>query len=158
MEYNKSWESLKEIGNSFFKQSNFIEAINYYEKAIEINNSIDILYSNKGTCEKCLKKYKESIKDYQTALKINPNNSKNLNRLASVFIIIGNLTEAKKIQQKVLTLEPNNLKYKEQMNIINYIINDDILLNQIIKNNNFIDAEKELWRIHLPAINVKNYI
>ena len=52
----KSWEDLKEKGNSLFKQQKYEDAINYYERAIRLNNSIEVLYSNKGTCEKCLKK------------------------------------------------------------------------------------------------------
>ena len=111
MAENKSWETLKEKGNALFKQNKYNEAIDYYERAIKINNTIEVLYSNKGTCEKCLKNYKQAIKDYKKALEINPKNTKNLNRLASVYIIVGNLGEAKIIQQKALNLEPNNSVY-----------------------------------------------
>ena len=104
MAENKSWETLKEKGNALFKQNKFNEAIDYYERAIRINNSIEVLYSNKGTCEKCLKKYKEAIRDYKKALEINPKNTKNLNRLASVYIIVGNLGEAKMTELENMAL------------------------------------------------------
>ena len=142
MSENKSWEALKEKGNALFKQNKYEEAINYYEKAIKINNSIEVLYSNKGTCEKCLKKYKEAIRDYKKALEINPKNTKNLNRLASVYIIVGNLGEAKITQQKALNFEPNNSTYKEQMTTIEKIIEDEEKMREKIEKGKVDDAEE----------------
>ena len=142
MSDNKSWEVLKEKGNALFKQNQYEEAIKYYEKALKINNSIEVLYSNKGTCEKCLKKYKESIRDYKKALEINPKNTKNLNRLASVLIIVGNLGEAKITQQKALNFEPNNSIYKEQMSTIEKIIEDEQKMKEKIDEQKFDEAEE----------------
>ena len=142
MSENKSWETLKEKGNALFKQQKYEEAINYYEKAIKINNSIEVLFSNKGTCEKCLKKYKEAIRDYKKALEINPKNTKNLNRLASVYILVGNLGEAKLTQQKALNFEPNNSAYKEQMGTIEKIIEDEQKMKEKINENKFDEAEE----------------
>ena len=142
MSENKSWETLKEKGNALFKQQKYEEAINYYEKAIKINNSIEVLFSNKGTCEKCLKKYKEAIRDYKKALEINPKNTKNLNRLASVYILVGNLGEAKLTQQKALNFEPNNSVYKEQMATIEKIIEDEEKMREKINEQKFDEAEE----------------
>ena len=142
MAENKSWETLKEKGNVLFKQQKYEEAINYYEKAIKLNNNIEVLYSNKGTCEKCLKKYKEAIRDYKKALEINPKNTKNLNRLASVYIIVGNLGEAKMTQQKALNFEPSNSVYKEQMLTIEKIIEDEEKMQEKIKEQKFDEAEE----------------
>jgi DnaJ family protein C protein 7 len=141
MSDNKSWEVLKEKGNALFKQNKYEEAINYYERAILINNTIEVLYSNKGTCEKCLKKYKEAIRDYKKALEINPKNTKNLNRLASVYIIVGNLGEAQITQQKALNFEPNNYTFKEQMNSIQKIIEDEAKMKEKINEQKWDEAE-----------------
>ena len=147
MSENKSWETLKEKGNALFKQNRYQEAISYYERAIKINDSIEVLYSNKGTCEKCLKEYKLAIKDYKKALELNPKNTKNLNRLASVYILIGNLGEAKMVQQKALNLEPNNSTYKDQMNTIEKIIEDEEKMKEKIKAEKFDDAEEICKRL-----------
>ena len=147
MSDNSSWEVLKEKGNAFFKQAKYKEAISYYEKAIKINDSIEVLYSNKGTCEKCLKEYKLAIKDYKKALEINPKNTKNLNRLASVYIIVGNLGEAKMTQQKCLNFEPNNYTYKEQMSTIEKIIEDEEKMREKIKEEKFDEAEEICKRL-----------
>ena len=147
MAENKSWETLKEKGNALFKQNKYQEAITFYERAIKINDSIEVLYSNKGTCEKCLKEYKLAIKDYKKALELNPKNTKNLNRLASVYILIGNLGEAKMVQQKALNLEPNNSTYKDQMNTIEKIIEDEEKMKEKIKAEKFDDAEEICKRL-----------
>ena len=147
MAENKSWETLKEKGNALFKQNKYQEAITFYERAIKINDSIEVLYSNKGTCEKCLKEYKLAIKDYKKALELNPKNTKNLNRLASVYILIGNLGEAKMVQQKALNLEPNNSTYKDQMNTIERIIEDEEKMKEKIKAEKFDDAEEICKRL-----------
>ena len=91
----KSWEDLKEKGNTLFKEKRYEDAIGFYNKALAINSNIEVLYSNRGTCRKCLKQYNDAIKDYKKALEINPKNTKNINRLASVYIITGNIGEAK---------------------------------------------------------------
>ena len=142
MAEDKSWETLKEKGNALFKEKKYEDAIEYYEKAIKINSSIEVLYSNKGTCEKCLKKYKEAIRDYKKALEINPKNTKNLNRLASVYIIVGNLGEAKITQERALNFEPNNSVFKEQMSTIEKVIQDEEKMREKIKEQKFDEAEE----------------
>ena len=142
MSDDKSWEALKEKGNSLFKQQKYEEAIKYYEKAIKLNNNIEVLYSNKGTCEKCLKQYRLAIRDYKKALEISPKNTKNLNRLASVYILVGELGEAKITQQKALNLEPNNSTYKSQMTTIETIIEDEAKMKEKISEEKFDEAEE----------------
>ena len=137
-----SWNDLKEIGNDYFKKKKYEEAIKYYDKAIKLNDSIEVLYSNKGTCEKMLKQYKQAINDYNKSLELNPKNAKNLHRLASVYILIGEIGQAKIIQEKALNLEPYNSTYKEQMESIVKIINDTERLNDKIKQENYGDAEE----------------
>ena len=142
MSDDKSWETLKEKGNALFKQQKYEEAIKFYEKAIKVNSNIEVLYSNKGTCEKCLKQYKLAIRDYKKALEISPKNTKNLNRLASVYVLVGEFGEAKITQQKALNLEPNNSVYKTQMSDIEKIIEDEEKMKEKISEEKFDEAEE----------------
>ena len=142
-----SWEDLKEKGNALFKQKRYEDAIAYYNKAIKLNPNQEVLYSNKGTCEKCLKEYKEAIRDYEKALEINPKNTKNMNRLASVYIIKGKIGDAKIMQEKALNLEPYNSTFKEQMTSIEKILEDEIKLEDKIKDKKFEDAEEVCKRL-----------
>ena len=142
-----SWEDLKEKGNALFKQKRYEDAIVFYNKAIKLNPNVEVLYSNKGTCEKCLKQYKESIRDYEKSLEINPKNTKNMNRLASVYIIRGQIGNAKMLQEKALNLEPNNSIFREQMTTIEKILEDEIKLEGKIKEKKFEDAEEVCKRM-----------
>ena len=142
-----SWEDLKEKGNTLFKQKRYEDAIVFYNKAIKLNPNVEVLYSNKGTCEKCLKQYKESIRDYEKSLEINPKNTKNMNRLASVYIIRGQIGNAKMLQEKALNLEPNNSIFREQMTTIEKILEDEIKLEDKIKEKKFEDAEEVCKRM-----------
>ena len=142
-----SWEDLKEKGNALFKQKRYEDAITYYNKAIKLNPNQEVLYSNKGTCEKCLKEYKEAIRDYEKALEINPKNTKNMNRLASVYIIKGKIGDAKIMQEKALNLEPYNSTFREQMTSIEKILEDEVKLEDKIKDKKFEDAEEVCKRL-----------
>ena len=144
---DKSWEALKEKGNVLFKEKRYADAIKFYEKALDINPNAEVLFSNKGTCKKCLKEYKEAIQDYKRALEINPKNTKNMNRLASVYIIKGQLGDAKILQEKTLNLEPYNSVYKEQMATIEKILEDENKLNDKINEKKFEDAEEVCKRM-----------
>ena len=118
------WESLKEKGNALFKEKRYKDAITFYQKALKINPNIEVLYSNKGTCEKCLKDYKQAVRDYQKALDINPI-----------------------IQEKALNLEPYNSTYKEQMTVIEKILEDQVKLEDKINEKKFDDAEEVCKRL-----------
>ena len=144
---DKSWEALKERGNALFKEKRYADAIKFYEKALDLNPSAEVLFSNKGTCKKCLKQYKEAIQDYKKALELNPKNTKNMNRLASVYIIKGQLGDAKILQEKALNLEPYNSTYREQMTTIEKILEDETKLNDKINEKKFEDAEEVCKRM-----------
>ena len=62
---SQNWLQLKELGNNQFKNKNYSSAIEYYTRGINMNPSEPVLYANRGTCFKCLGKYKESVKDYK---------------------------------------------------------------------------------------------
>jgi DnaJ family protein C protein 7 len=153
----KSWEDLKEKGNTLFKEKRYEDAIGFYNKALAINSNIEVLYSNRGTCRKCLKQYSDAIKDYKKALEINPKNTKNINRLASVYIITGNIGEAKILQEKALNLEPYNSTYREQMTTIEKILEDEIKLEDKIKEKKFEDAEEVCKRLIEKVSDFSNF-
>ena len=120
----------------------------YYKKAILLNDRIEVLYSNKGTCEKCLQHYNQAKLDYEKAIKINSSNAKNINRLASVYLITGDLLEAYALQKKALKFDPNNLSYKEQLDLINKMINEEEQLKNLEKTNNFNEIDKKFKELN----------
>lgn len=138
-----SWEYLKEKGNTFFREKKYEEALKYYEKAIFINDRIEVLYSNKGTCEKCLQNYSQAILDYKKAITLNPLNAKNFNRLASVYLIVGDFFEAYGMQKKAIKIDPNNTSYKEQLDTINKMIDEGEQIEELDKQNNYDEIDKK---------------
>ena len=133
----------KRTGKILFREKKYEEALQYYNKAININDNIEVLHSNKGTCLKCLQNYNEAKKEYIKALEINPNNSKNLNRLASIYLIIGDLNEAILTQRKALNIEPNNISFKQQKETINEMIFEEEQIKKLLNENKVDETEKK---------------
>ena len=149
----KSWEDLKEKGNTLFKEKRYEDAIGFYNKALAINSNIEVLYSNRGTCRKCLKQYSDAIKDYKKALEISeekfgPNEDKNTNKIYELKI--------NKIE-KALNLEPYNSTYREQMTTIEKILEDEIKLEDKIKEKKFEDAEEVCKRLIEKVSDFSNF-
>ena len=72
-------ESSIELGNIFFDQGDFTEALKYYYKALAIEpNYISVLH-NKGVALHELGNYTEAIKYYDRALTIDPKFTYSLN-------------------------------------------------------------------------------
>ena len=61
-------------GKALFVQKEYNEAIQCFNKAIELNPSYELAWNNKGTTLYMLKRYNEAIKCFDEVLKINPNN------------------------------------------------------------------------------------
>ena len=61
-------------GKALYEQKRYDEAIQCFNKAIELNPSYELAWNNKGTALYMLKRYKEAIKCFDEVLKINPNN------------------------------------------------------------------------------------
>ena len=53
----------------------FNEAIEFFNKSIEINQNDSLALYNKGICLSRLRKYEEAIKCFEKLVEINPNNS-----------------------------------------------------------------------------------
>ena len=65
-------------------------------------------------------------------IQINPKNAKTFNRLASIYLITGDLAEAYNIQQKALKLDNNTASYKEQFETIYILMKEEEQIKKII--------------------------
>ena len=144
---SEDWESLKEKGNIFFKSKNCERAIDLYNEAIKLAPDQEVLYSNKGTCLKCLGRLKEAIKDYKTSLELNPKNVKNLKRLASVYVLIGNYGEAQIIYEKCVSLEPRDPIHKNDIDKVKRLIQDYDSIDEYEKKENWERVEEICSRL-----------
>lgn len=127
---SEKWLQMKELGNAQFKNQNYKLAADYYSKGIEYNSSEPALFANRGTCLKLLGKYKESLNDYKKAVQLGPKNTKNMKKLSSVYVILGNFGEAQILLQKCCNLEPEDSSHSYELNKVKKMVEDYEKINE----------------------------
>ncbi len=125
------------LGLAYKELEKFTESINNYQKAIKINPGYAEAYNNLGVTFKQLGELNESFNNYQKAIKINPEYAEAYNNLGNDAILnykkaiklnanfpeaysnlgnllkeIGEVEEAEKYENKLLSLRPNDIEYK----------------------------------------------
>ncbi|CAK58586.1 unnamed protein product (macronuclear) [Paramecium tetraurelia] len=116
-------EDHKNRGNDYFKRSQYSNAAEEYEKAIELCPNEPNYYGNRAACFLQMKKYKKCLKDCEKALSLDPNNAKFLRRKALSLQHLGLLTEAKPIFGQIVSLDNSEQSIKEHKQINELIYN-----------------------------------
>ena len=128
METAVSW---KEKGNKFVQEKQYLEALNCYTKAIELDANDPILYSNRSAMYFNLKYFDNAILDAEMAITLRP-------------------TYGKAYLRKGNALESQN-KYKEALDTY------ELGLKQDPDNEQLIDAQKKLKELmEKPQDNIIN--
>ena len=140
---SEKWLQMKELGNVQFKQNNYTGAADYYTRGIQLNSSEPALYANRGTCMKLLGKYKESINDYNKAVQLNPKNTKNLKKLSSVYIILGDFGHAQLLLEKCCNLEPSDSSFTYELSKVKKMVEDFEKINEKYKEKKWEDVEEK---------------
>ena len=83
------------------------EAIDYYDRAIELNLNNAGAYNNRGVAKKELRQYQEAIVDYNKAIELNPNNKEAYNNRGNAKNELRQHQEAIDDFDKVIELDPN---------------------------------------------------
>ena len=107
-----------------------------------MNSNQETLYGNRSQCYKAIGKLKLAKLDLNKALDINPKNTKNLKRLATVNTMTGNLGEAEQLYQKCVNLEPRDLSHSTDLNKVRSLINDWESLCENFEKENFVKCEE----------------
>ncbi|RNA17139.1 Small glutamine-rich tetratricopeptide repeat-containing alpha [Brachionus plicatilis] len=113
----------KTEGNELMKQEKFNEALEQYNKAIEIDKSNAVYYCNRAAAYSKLSDFNSSIEDCKNALKIDPSYGKAWGRLGKFILGLALLSnnqneEAYEAYNKAIQLEPNNEGYKQNLKIV----------------------------------------
>lgn len=132
-------DKFKNEGNELMKQEKYKEALDFYNKAIEIDKNNAVYYCNRAAAHSKLNDFTNSIEDCKNALKIDPSYSKAWGRLGwdalhSSFNLLWFLTrfffsrlallsnnqneEAYEAYGKAIQLEPTNEGYKQNLKIV----------------------------------------
>jgi tetratricopeptide (TPR) repeat protein len=85
----------------FYKAENYIDSLEYYSKAAEIEPSCTSLYVHQGHCLRKLKRYGEALASYEYARKMDPQLLDAYHGICQVYISIGKYTEAENILKEV---------------------------------------------------------
>lgn len=153
----------KELGNEFYKQKKFEEALTHYNKAIELDNSNISFYMNRAACYFESGNYAESVEDCQKAVEVGRRKFADFKIIARAYLRMGNayakmdnLEEAIKALKESLTehRNPDTLKRLQEIEKIKKkkdeeaYINPELSLeakakgNEAFKNHLFPDAVK----------------
>ncbi|CAH3190861.1 unnamed protein product [Porites evermanni] len=103
----------KEKGNEAFQSGNYMEALAYYCRSIEMNPRATAVYNNRALAEIKLEKFQEAVDDCNRVLSAEPNNVKAYLRRSIAQRSQGLCEEATADLYKVLAIEPNNKRAKE---------------------------------------------
>ena len=101
-------ESLLQKGINAVLDSQFEEAIIYFDKILESDPQNVKALQNKGVALGNLERHSEAIYHFDKVLEIDPNNTDALNNIGAVFINLANYGYALPYFDRVLELDPEN--------------------------------------------------
>lgn len=99
---------LKEKGNAALSMGRYEEAVEHYTKAIALDPSNHVLFSNRSAAHAKSENYSAALEDANQTVKLNPSWSKGYSRKGSALAYLGKLDEAMAAYEKGLELEPGN--------------------------------------------------
>ncbi|MCL7033852.1 hypothetical protein MKW94_028855 [Papaver nudicaule] len=105
--------SEKELGNEYFKQKKFNEAIDCYSRSIALSPSA-VAYANRAMAYLRIKRYAEAENDCSEALNLDDRYIKAYSRRATARKELGKLKASIEDSEFALRLEPNNQEVKKQ--------------------------------------------
>jgi tetratricopeptide (TPR) repeat protein len=79
---------------------------NNHQKDILVAQIPD-LYMNRARTLACVRRFKEAILDYQSALNLDPESGEAYTNLGNAYLALGNNTEALRCHKKAIVLSPN---------------------------------------------------
>jgi len=99
-------------GDTFFDLGKFEEAIQNYDKAIELDSNVNsIYYYNRGNAYFSLGKFENAIQDYNKAIDLNPNDDLSYNNRGNAYFSLGKFEDAIQDYNKAIDLNPNDASY-----------------------------------------------
>ncbi|KAK7198463.1 stress-induced protein sti1 [Novymonas esmeraldas] len=99
---------LKSKGNEEFSAGRYVEAVNYFSKAIQLDSQNNVLYSNRSACFAALHKYKDALDDADKCISIKPDWAKGHVRRGAALHGMRRFDDAIVAYQKGLQFDPVN--------------------------------------------------
>ncbi|CAG8522981.1 11639_t:CDS:2, partial [Scutellospora calospora] len=133
-------DEYKNLGNKAFSAKEYEEAIELFSKAIDLDPSNHVLYSNRSASYASLKKYDKALEDASKTVELKSDWAKGYNRKGAALHGLGKLDEARETYKEGLKIEPDNAQLKKALEDLEHadkyqsmdsqfkIFNDDALV------------------------------
>ncbi|PIN10064.1 hypothetical protein CDL12_17355 [Handroanthus impetiginosus] len=118
--------SEKELGNEFFKQKKFMEAIECYSRSIALSPTA-VAYANRAMAYIKIKRFQEAEDDCTEALNLDDRYIKAYSRRSTARKELGKLKESFDDAEFALRLEPKNQEIKKQYGESKSLLEKEIL-------------------------------
>ncbi|MFQ6050729.1 MAG: tetratricopeptide repeat protein [Candidatus Hydrothermarchaeota archaeon] len=99
---------LYERGMSFFKLGEYENAIEFFDRALEIDSNFKLALNNKGACLIMLGRFDEAVKCYNQLLELSPDHVLALSNKGFCLTKLGKYEEAIELFDRILEIDPNN--------------------------------------------------
>merc|ERR1712080_124623 len=110
-------EVLKTEGNNLMRTEKFVEALEMYSKAIQLDGSNPVFYCNRAAAHSKMNNHHLAIEDCHRAIDMDPSYSKAYGRMGLAHSSLEKHREAVENFKKALELEPDNESYKSNLQI-----------------------------------------
>ncbi|WFD36994.1 Small glutamine-rich tetratricopeptide repeat-containing protein 2 [Malassezia cuniculi] len=101
-------EALKNEGNKFMSSKDYGAALDAYTKAIELNPTSPVFYSNRAAAYSQIGQHEEAIADARKAAEIDPKFGKAYSRLGHALFASGRYSEAVEAYEQGLEVDPES--------------------------------------------------
>jgi tetratricopeptide (TPR) repeat protein len=151
--------NLSKNANTLYQLKSYQEAINYYNKSLEINPEYQEAWRGKGDALKALKQYNQALKVYEKAIQLAPNDWQCWLGRAQVLEDMGKSQEALDSFNRTISINPNAWeawqgKSQIQMKLSQYAESLESLDKLLrLKSDNYWDWYNKGWALQ----NLKEY-
>ena len=135
------------IGTAKYELKIYDEAIEYLNKAIELNPNYSEFYNNRGNIQKILNNIENSIEDFDKAIELNPNYSEAYNNIALLQKKCGYYSDALKYINLSIKLKPNLPESYNNRAMIKLDLADDNY-QKFLMNNNYMKSYIYLYNYY----------
>ena len=105
----------KSQGNAALQAGDYGEAIELYSRAIALEPSCEIYFSNRSAAYAGLGRWREALDDSQEVVTLKPTWAKGWARRGAAFSGLGQHEEARKAYVRAIEMDPSNTQLKEKM-------------------------------------------
>jgi len=104
----KEANNLKDEGNKFFVAQNFVKAVECFTRAIVLDATNHILYSNRSGAYLAMGNSEDAVADARECIKISPQWAKGYSRLGAALVATSAFQDAVKAYATGVSLDPTN--------------------------------------------------